>query len=770
MSQDHRTAQLGLLMQMARLGRTDAYAERRIINGKKSYLPVRTSITPAVIEAHYDSKQPIGIYTTTGCNTNVAVFDIDDHDGVLEPHAVLRAASRLADCMREYGLAPLLYRSGGGKGVHLWAIWPEPQSARQVRQLMRIIAAKCDLRDGAAGLAEGEVEIFPKQDFVPDGGLGNLVALPLALRSAALTPDASSEIARTSYQPPSDAALWSAPLPADDAKGEQPKEITPHIAPLDGDEEEVVLALRHISADDYDRWVKVALIVKQAFGEAGFEIWRAWSQTSAKYESAEVCRAKWNGLQPDGRIGIGSLFRWANEDGWIGPANQAIREMNARFGIWTHGRNVMIIAKNGDRRKDDAFPWLGERAFHVRLTGEFVQVPGPNGPINVRKSQHWFDHAKAARYNRVDFDPSAPPGHHGKTWNTWTGFAVEPVPGDWSLLRDHIRVGVAAGDDQIAEWLLSWMALGVQKPGVPIGTAPVLLGAPGTGKSFLARQYAKLWGPHAITVTHTEHVTGRFSGHLFNRRFVFIDEGMFGGDRRAAGTIKTRITESEVVFEQKGIDPVRMKNRMIFMIASNEDHVVPADIADRRWMILEVSDKFREDHQHFAKIEEQMENGGTEAMLYDLLRRDISKGPDPRRTIKTAGLFNQVRDVRLLFLHRMLDEGCLPQNYIAGPASTTIAALYSEFCREHPSAAWIAQNALSKFIGDVIPGITRRQGGWYVERYVGDRQIGKRSTQLNFPRLAECRHAFEHYARMPIPWTDATAEWRAGREGEEEVL
>lgn len=204
------------------------------------------------------------------------------------------------------------------------------------------------------------------------------------------------------------------------------------------------------------------------------------------------------------RIGrrVPSLFRWANEGGWVGPANQAIREMNALFGIWTHGRNVMIIVKNGDRRKDDAFPWLGERAFHVRLTGEFAQVQGPNGPTSVPKSRHWFDHAKAVRYNRVDFDPSAPPGHHGKTWNTWTDFAVEPVPGDWSLLQDHIRVGIAAGDDQLAEWLLNWMALGVQKPGAPIGTAPVLLGAPGTGKSFLTRQYANLWGPHAITITH----------------------------------------------------------------------------------------------------------------------------------------------------------------------------------------------------------------------------------------------------------------------------
>jgi len=102
---------------------------------------------------------------------------------------------------------------------------------------------------------------------------------------------------------------------------------------------------------------------------------------------------------------------------------------------------------------------------------------------------------------------------------------------------------------------MNWMALGVQRPGLVIGTAPVLSGFPGTGKSFLAHSYGHLWGAHYTAITHREHVTGRFNNHLASKRFVFIDEGIFGGDRREAGVIKTRITEDWMVFEAKGVDP-----------------------------------------------------------------------------------------------------------------------------------------------------------------------------------------------------------------------
>jgi len=82
-------------------------------------------------------------------------------------------------------------------------------------------------------------------------------------------------------------------------------------------------------------------------------------------------------------------------------------------------------------------------------------------------------------------------------------------------------------------------------------------------------------------------------------------------------------------------------------------------MADRRWQMFEVGDRNREDHKFFAAIAKELEAGGYEAMLHDLLHRDISKGPDPRRTIKTAALLEQViraAPPEVRYLHQILER------------------------------------------------------------------------------------------------------------------
>ena len=340
---------------------------------------------------------------------------------------------------------------------------------------------------------------------------------------------------------------------------------------------------------------------------------------------------------------------------------------------------------------------------------------------------------------------------------------MEPVPGSWAKLQDHIRSNICQGDTDLADWLLNWMALGVQQPATVIGTAPVLRGLPGTGKSLLANAYGRLWGPHYTTITHHEQVVGRFNAHLAGMRFVFIDEGIFGGDRRHAGVIKTRVTENWIMLEAKGVDPIRMRNRMIFMIASNEESVVPADLWDRRWQMFEVGDARREDREYFGAIMAELEQGGYEAMLYDLLHRDISMGRDPRRTIKTEALFDQIIQAQgpeIRYLYEVLEEGVLPQVFAPGngPNATTIRALWEQLQATQPNAKYVQRNSLARFIHEAIPGVRTVQSGTYIGR--GDSP--ERSTRYVFPSLAECRRSFERYVGQDVPWRDTLEDWQAG--------
>ena len=298
---------------------------------------------------------------------------------------------------------------------------------------------------------------------------------------------------------------------------------------------------------------------------------------------------------------------------------------------------------------------------------------------------------------------------------------VLPIPGDWGLLQDHIRDNICQGDEALFRWLLNWMALGVQRPGQVIGTVPVLKGFPGTGKGILANMYGKLWGIHYTTITNEEQVTGRFNAHLAGKRFVFIDEGTFGGSRRNAGVLKTRVHRARwIILEAKGVDPIRMRNRMIFMVASNEESIVPADKADRRWQLFTVGNMRRNDRKYFARIIDQMNNGGLEAMLFDLLNRSLKDGPDPQVTIKNDELFNQIINAatpEVRYLYQILEDGRLPQNTVHGRRSTTIKALMADFRLNFPGFNHVNATGLGRFIKGAIPAINSNPAGRYLVRH-----------------------------------------------------
>ena len=86
---------------------------------------------------------------------------------------------------------------------------------------------------------------------------------------------------------------------------------------------QVVEALDHISPDDYEDWLKVALALKRALGGEGFPIWDAWSKRSSNYCGPEETQRKWDrDLNVDDRtngVGLGTVFHLATNNGWSGP-------------------------------------------------------------------------------------------------------------------------------------------------------------------------------------------------------------------------------------------------------------------------------------------------------------------------------------------------------------------------------------------------------------------------------------------------------------------
>ncbi len=75
-----------------------------------------------------------------------------------------------------------LERSRSGQGGHVWIFFSQPVAAREARQLGAALMTATMERRPEIGFASYD-RFFPNQDYMPAGGFGNLIALPLAHRT-----------------------------------------------------------------------------------------------------------------------------------------------------------------------------------------------------------------------------------------------------------------------------------------------------------------------------------------------------------------------------------------------------------------------------------------------------------------------------------------------------------------------------------------------------------------------------------------------------------
>ena len=155
--------------------------------------------------------------------------------------------------------------------------------------------------------------------------------------------------------------------------------------------------------------------------------------------------------------------------------------------------------------------------------------------------------------------------------------------------------------------------------------AVILHGKEGTGKGTFCDMIGRIVGKaHYKHVTNPRHLVGNFNYHLMDGLLVFADEVVYGGDRQTAGVLKALVTEKYLVCERKGIDSFMYENRLRLVVASNEDWFIPAGPESRRWLVLDVNDKYASDRRYFDALYSQMlDEGGLEAMMFDLQARKI---------------------------------------------------------------------------------------------------------------------------------------------------
>ena len=79
---------------------------------------------------------------------------------------------------REWLIPYTIERSRSGNGAHVWIFFEAPLPASKARRLGNAILTEAMTRNGQMSFNSYD-RFFPNQDYLPEGGFGNLVALPL---------------------------------------------------------------------------------------------------------------------------------------------------------------------------------------------------------------------------------------------------------------------------------------------------------------------------------------------------------------------------------------------------------------------------------------------------------------------------------------------------------------------------------------------------------------------------------------------------------------
>lgn len=282
-------------------------------------------LTDTLITDHLsDNGQGIGACPMErgSSTTRIAVLDLDDHDKKLSWGDMVGIAREIASAGCLLDVDFVAFRSRGGRGIHLVAIWMEPQEARDLRAHLAVVLISCGYSNGTKGAQAKQIEIFPKQDAIPTDGWGNMFVLPGSGQSAPINLQTGEVIDWAEV-------TWTASYPVPVMTAVKPPSIRDTFLPVETEDltdqqvADVTSALMFrrsdgtlaLDSDDRDVWIKVIQNGKRH--PQLREPIRQWSALSDQHDDEEFDR-KWAERGGD-RSDYRSIISAAQKKGWPNP-------------------------------------------------------------------------------------------------------------------------------------------------------------------------------------------------------------------------------------------------------------------------------------------------------------------------------------------------------------------------------------------------------------------------------------------------------------------
>lgn len=302
---------------------------------------------------------------------------------------------------------------------------------------------------------------------------------------------------------------------------------------------------------------------------------------------------------------VKALYRLLSDN----DAAETVEKLAEQFVMW-YGQGVIIDLTMVQNNR--ANPWMTKEQTFNSLAGKTIKVGDKKIPIAAML----FGSSIVQRVSGLTFDPSSTDlvvqTIEGAMVNQWRGFHIKPCEQQVSKAEverfyDYVVNIIAAGNEDHAHWVFAWMADLLKFPHKKPGTALVLVGVEGAGKTFLGeRVIGKIVGPNHYGQTNSvTTLTHNFNTIIDNKVFIQCDEAIHSYQRDVASRLKSIITDENMIIEPKGVNAYKKPNHMRFLFTSNEENAaifISPSLHERRFTVLRVASDRAKDEAYWKEM------------------------------------------------------------------------------------------------------------------------------------------------------------------------
>ena len=354
-------------------------------------------VTKENLAAHFAGEITLGLGATSLDDQCLWVaWDMDNHVSDMQTNQNLAYAIILRDRLRALGFNAVLIEDSDGKGgIHVLVFFSSPIPAKLAHEFSKWVAR--DYKEH--GLEK--IECFPKNSTVQhtEAKCGTYLRSPAKHHKrdhwsrfygvdgvdAWLSIEDSVLLLLSQT---GDAPALIPVIPEERPSATKPQTVMSAGESTECDEALAIDALRSISPEDYDIWLKIG----QALHSEGHHMlghWIDWSRGSEKYRDGE-CESKWKSFHrgSDG-VGLGTLFFIAESLGWIRPQRKYVRAGQST--------GIKVDAETGNKQLDEELPanavelLLDEKTVNdavVSLLAARGDIYDHNGSLAVISDEH----------------------------------------------------------------------------------------------------------------------------------------------------------------------------------------------------------------------------------------------------------------------------------------------------------------------------------------------------------------------------------------------